>query len=87
MPGDKGIPMVEKGEMEPIEIEQAIQRRFAVLEDEFDFNKLSEDLQERWYYVEMEVATGKDRKAALDNLDRFIKGLDKLFPEKAEGKE
>jgi hypothetical protein len=84
MPGD-----VNNLEKESFEIEESIRKRFAVLEQEFGegYDELSSEMQDRWYDVEMEIAVGKDRKSALDHLDKFIKDLDKLFPKKEEAKE
>lgn len=75
----------EKPPQEPIleNIESEIEKLLEVLES-FDFNEFNEQVQEQWYYIEMEAKVAKDREAAKAHLEEFIAVLENI--KKGEGK-
>lgn len=44
------------------------------------FDGLSEELQEAWYYAEMEAKVGKNREQAKEEIERFLKVLKEQSP-------
>jgi|GEM_PF-2466937 len=58
-------------EISPELIEADIESLLETL-DAFDFESLAPQMQEEWYYIEMQARVGKDRTAARENLEAFI---------------
>ena len=57
------------------EIETAIGELLKRL-DEYDFSSFSDEIQEKWYWAELEANSGKDRELALVVLKRFINTIE-----------
>jgi len=73
-------PTFEAGQENVEVIDQEIEKLIEAL-DKFDYNNFSEEVQEQWYYVEMEGKVAKDRQAAKAHLEEFIKKLETLSKE------
>jgi NAD-specific glutamate dehydrogenase len=59
------------------EIDARIEKSLEELERHAElWDKLSEEMQEEWYYIEMEAKVGKDRQQAEARLDEFLKILE-----------
>lgn len=65
----------EMSEEEKEKIEQEISELKKKLDD-YDYNSVSPEIKDNWYYVELEVDAGKDRELALTNLQEFLKILE-----------
>lgn len=50
-------------------------RELVVLLDNFDFEAMSPEIQEEWYWVEQEANVGKDRIAAKKHAEEFLNKL------------
>jgi hypothetical protein len=59
-------------------IDAMIDKKMAGLYERFNDMELTPELDEEWYWVEMQVLTSKDRDQALVNLEEFIKKLEDL---------
>jgi hypothetical protein len=58
-------------------IDQEIERLLEAL-DNFDYNNFSAEVQEQWYFIEMEAKVAQDRATAKTRLEHFIKHLEEL---------
>ena len=58
-------------------IDQEIERLIETLEN-FDYTNFSEEVQEQWYYIEMEAKVAKDRQAAKAHLEEFFTILENM---------
>jgi len=59
-------------------LEIVIDSLIGTLENHYDLFEKHPNLQEEWYYVEMEARTGKDRLAAKAKLIEFLNLLSDL---------
>lgn len=72
---DFGLPEAKELTQEQSEeLEQSIENLLKEL-DNYDMNNFSQEIQEDWYYVEMEATAGKDREIAKANLEQFLQSL------------
>jgi len=56
------------------ELEESIKKLLKIL-DQYRMDDFSQDVQEEWYFVELEAMTGKDREIAKVNLEQFLQIL------------
>lgn len=57
------------------ELEESIKKLLKIL-DQYNMDDFSQNVQEEWYFVELEAMTGKDREIAKVNLEQFIQSLE-----------
>ena len=69
--------MLEKAPT-PENIDSAIERMTAELNEKYDFMELTPELQEEWYMVEMEAGVARDREAAKKHLEEFMEKLESI---------
>jgi len=62
----------------PENIDSAIERMAAELNEKYDFMELTPELQEEWYMVEMEAGVARDREAAKKHLEEFMEKLESI---------
>ena len=72
---DAGLP--EISEIDPENLEQLEEQIATLLKilDQYDYSILNDEMQEEWYYAELEAEAGKDRELALLNLQDFLARL------------
>jgi hypothetical protein len=63
-------------EPRPENIEAEIERLLDILHGYAELIDEFPEIQEEWYYVEMEAETGKDRETAKVHLEEFVKKLE-----------
>ncbi|MBU0648810.1 hypothetical protein KJ969_01735 [Patescibacteria group bacterium] len=64
-------------EQSPENIDSEIEKLLEIF-DSFDFNEFSEQVQDRWYDVEMEARVAKDRETAKAHLEEFLAVLENI---------
>ena len=68
----RGLTLAEAKEIDAA-IEELLKRLH-----EYDYDSLSSEIQEEWYWVEQEANVGKDRELAKAVLKRFLLALKKM---------